>query len=302
MRLAAANPARLVVAIDPELWGPVLLAQRARRGLAVADVHEDFAALATDHDRWGPPLVRRVVGGGVAVLAHVLTRFDAVVVADHHLPPPRARRRIVGRNVPSPDDYRVGPYDQPADGVDGLRAVYAGDLTPQRGLQAMLDGVAAASGWHLDVFGPDRSWAREAIAAAIRHDGDRIRYRGQVSQNELIAALPNYDVGLCLLDRIPSYDAALPSKVLEYQAAGLATVATDLTRVKAEVTETDSGLIIDASGDVAAQLGAALDELGRDSDRLARLKRNARAAAESHRQADSLADAVAQVAALLDQR
>lgn len=293
--LAATAGARLVVAIDPELWVPVLMAQRARRALAVADVHEDFAALATDHDRWGPPVVRHAVATGVSALGQALDRFDAVVVADHHLPPQAPRRRIVGRNIPDPADYEVT-----ADNACGLRAVYAGDLTPQRGLQAMLDGVLASPDWSLDVFGPDRAWATDTIAEAVARGGNRIRYRGHVTQDELISVLPTYDVGLCLLDRIPSYDAALPSKVLEYQAAGLATVATDLSRVTVALTESDSGVVVDADADVAGQLALALADLGQNPDRLAQLQRNGRAAAISGGQADSLAEAVRTVAAMLE--
>lgn len=297
VELAAQTRANIVVAIDPELWAPVLAAQRARGGLAIADVHEDFAALATDHDRWGPAVTRNVVALGSSGLAQTVARFDAVVVADEHLPPHRARWRIVGRNVPDPDDYDIGGRTTP-----GRRAVYAGDLTPQRGLQTMLDGVLSAPDWLLDLYGPDRPWARSAIEVAERASEGRIRYRGLVSQQELNAELPNYDVGLCLLDRIPSYDAALPAKILEYQAAGLATIATDLPRVADEVTSTDSGVVLPTTGGSASadQLAAALDGLGSAPDRIAALQRNARAAAEAHRPMDSLAQAVSMLTILLE--
>lgn len=322
IRLASQTQARVVVAIDPELWGPVLATQRARGALAIADVHEDFAALATDHDRWGPALTRRAVSLGSSGLAQAVARCDAVVVADEHLPPARARWRIVGRNVPDAADYDLAQARS-----QHLHAVYAGDLTPQRGLGAMLDGVVAARAWSLDLFGPDRPWARDAIAAAERASNGRVRYRGHVARQELNAALPSYHVGLCLLDRIPSYDAALPAKVLEYQAAGLATIASDLPRAvealsaksvsgEAESDEVGSGdapsgaagssaesgvVLAAANGSVSAgQLTDALERLATDPDRLARLQDNARRTAEAHRPVNSLAQAVSMLTILLE--
>lgn len=294
MRLPATEAADVVVALDPELYLPALIAQRARGKRVVADVHEDFVALAADADRMGSALMRRVVGAGARTVVGLAARSDATVVADHHVPPTTARRRLVGRNVAIVDDYdlSVPKHDQ-------LHAVYAGDLTPQRGLDAMLEAMAQSPLWRLDLYGPDRPWARDAIAQATATTDGRVRYRGLVSQRELADALPRYHVGLSLLHRIPAYAASMPSKIHEYQAAGLVTITSDLKRVAQVTRDADSGFVLDGDDNWPAQVSSLLALLADDRDRMTKLQHNARVGAESADDSDTLAAAVRALANLL---
>lgn len=295
----------LIVAIDPELFVPALILKRARRCRVIADVHEDFASLATDHDRWGPRLSRALIANGARLAVNAAAQCDATVVADAHLPPLRARRRVVGRNLADPADFEVESFDAMSDTArhtGPLRAVYAGDLTPQRGLDAMLDGVVASPATTLDLFGPDRQWARAAIERAESESAGRIRYRGLLPHSELVVELPSYQVGLSLLHRIPSYDAAMPSKIYEYQAAGLATITSNLPRCADAVRDTNGGTIIGGSVERwAGHLTTALNDYGADAQLLAAQRRNARRAAIARAgDSDSLAAAVRSLTDLLD--
>lgn len=290
---ATESTADVIVALDPELYPAVFALARGRRCTAIADVHEDFGRLAADHDRWGTAASRRLVGTVAQMVISLAGRFDVTVVADSHVPPASAHRRLVGRNVATADDY-----DPTTPRHTDLHAVYAGDLTRQRGLQEMLDGVVLATGWRLDLYGPDRTWARSAIAdAAVRSNG-RITYKGLIPQTALNALLPRYHVGLSLLHPIPSYAAALPSKLFEYHGAGLATITSELPRAVALVTEAKSGAVLDGTEDWPAQLAAILDRLESDRTALETLQRNARSAA-SVAQPDSLAAAIATLGDLL---
>lgn len=297
----SAERADLIVAIDPELYVPVLALKRAGRSRVIADIHEDFATVASDHDRWGPRLSRMLVGNGARLAVSAAAQFDATVVADVHLPPLKAKRRVVGRNVAEASDF-APPVIDPVGSNTQLRAVYAGDLTPQRGLVAMLEGAVASPAWQLDLFGPDRSWAQSLIADAVRRSDGRIQYRGLVPHAELVAELSYYDVGLSLLHPIPSYAAAMPSKIYEYQAAGLATITSDLPRCRNEIYKNNSGIVVSSTDLDAwpALLTRALGHYANDRQMLAAQRRNARRAAiAGGDQPDGLAAAVQSLTDLL---
>ena len=80
-------------------------------------------------------------------------RADLTVVADEHLPPPsdRCRRRLVVRNLP---DLSVVGIAGTTENAGPPRAVYVGDVRRSRGLETMIEAVAGAESWVLDIVGP----------------------------------------------------------------------------------------------------------------------------------------------------
>jgi hypothetical protein len=131
-------------------------------------VHEDYAARLRDrawaHGVFGAG-ARVVAAGGSSLARHA----DVTVVADGHLPPRQARRRVVVRNLP---DLSALPAPGPRDARP--RALYVGDVRRSRGLQTMLEAVEAVPEWTLDVVGPVAAddagwladWSRRSPAAA----------------------------------------------------------------------------------------------------------------------------------------
>lgn len=290
LRLATQTRADIIVAIDPELWLPMLALQRPRGTVLIADVHEDFSALGDDHDRWGPPAVRALLRRATRALVLAASAFDMTVVADHHVPPHHGRHRIVGQNVPEP---MAGVGSTTA--TPPFTAVYVGDLTPQRGLQSMIDGVIAAPDWELDLYGPERAWATESLADARTRSDGRVRWRGHVPQAQLPELLSSAHVGLCLLDPIPSYAAAYPSKVHEYHCAGLAVVSTDLPRVSADINRYGSGVVLGGATPIAAQLTATLARWAHAPDALDECRAGARRAAAAIDRSQGLRAAIRQL-------
>lgn len=290
-----------VVLVDPELiaLGPVLqmVRSRIRPCKLVADVHEDFRGVAGDHQAWSGRSRERVGSFTGAAVQAAAAQLDATVVADLHVPPTAARWRLVGRNLPDREllERVVGRPDTtaPAAGTT-RRAVYAGDLTRQRGVLAMVEGVTACEAWTLDLYGPGRPWAMEVIAEAERASGGRVTWRGHLAHEDLLTKLGDYDVGLCILDAIPTYAAALPSKITEYQAAGLAIVSSDLPRAAAAVRSSEGGIVLNGPSVSADHLATALDELA-SGDMRAMGERN-RKAFEALDLSDSLAVAASTIA------
>jgi len=242
---------RVLLVLDPDLVPGALLAGLLRRRRVVADVHEDYPALLADRS-WVPaplrPLLQHLAGWCVALAG----RAALTVVADDHVPPLAGRDRLVVRNLP---DLALLP-PAPADPEPVLRALYVGDLRTSRGLRTMVEAVADAPAWELDLVGPvsgaDQPWLAERLA----HDDlrGRVHLHGRRPPREAWALAACASVGLVLLEETPAFRAAVPSKVYEYLACGLAVLATPLPRVVPLVEDSGGGRL--ATG--AAQAGEVL--------------------------------------------
>jgi glycosyltransferase involved in cell wall biosynthesis len=254
---------RVLLTLDPDalvLAGPAAWLRRRR---LVADVHEDYRSLL--HDRpWASGAVGRVAGILAWVAERAAARSTLTIVADEHVPPARARQRMVVRNEPDtsmlPPAQRPGPHP---------RAAYVGDVRASRGLFAMLDALAAAPGWSLDVVGPVAAADRAALDARLAVDpalAARITWHGRLHPVAAWQAVQGAWAGLCLLQDTPAFRESVPSKLYEYLAAGLVPIATDLPRQRALVEESGGGRVV-AGG---AEAGECLRQLEADpSHRLA---------------------------------
>lgn len=280
----------VLLTLDPDLaLTAVPLARLRRRGI-VADVHEDYLALLDDRSWAGGPV--GAVARAVARLAtRVVGRADITAVADEHVPPRRARRRMVVRN--RPDLSMTSPAGEP-DAVP--RAIYIGDVRASRGLWTMVDAVAATPDWRLDIVGPIAAADRERAAAVLDASGagDRVRFHGRLAPAQAWTFTRGAWVGLALLQDTPAFREALPTKVGEYLACGLPVVVTDLPRMRAVVDSTGAGAVL-AGPDPTDELRELLSGWSADSTGLEPLRRSARAAADhtGANEYDTLAEAVA---------
>jgi glycosyltransferase involved in cell wall biosynthesis len=302
-RIAVSLPFRargqVLVTLDPDLVPAGLVAAAMRRRRLVSDVHEDYVALLADR-AWVPPAARPLLTRLAAACIALSGRARLTVVADEHLPPgaARCRRRLVVRNLPDPRMLPAAAGPRPAHEGRARRAVYIGDVRTSRGLRSMVEAVACAPGWELDVVGPvhagDQEWLRERLG---RSDlAGRVRLHGRQPPRAAWRTAEGADVGLLLLEDTPAFRDAVPTKLYEYLACGLAVLATPLPRVQAIVAESGAGVVVtDAAG-----AGAALRAWGADPTRLAALSTRALAwAADRASQAspyDVLAEEVAALA------
>ena len=241
---------RVLLVLDPDLVPAAWLAARATRRRLVVDVHEDYRALLRDRT-WargpGGSLARALAGG----LSAASARADLTVVADDHVPPRRARHRLVVANLPV-RDHLPGPCALSPE----PRAVYVGDVRRSRGLQDMLAAVEGAPGWRLDVVGPvapeDREWLdgwRASSAAA-----DRVVLHGRLAPVRSWQIAAGAWCGFALLAETPAFRDAMPSKVLEYLAAGIPVVSTPLPRVAALLETSGGGVVVTGADQASATL------------------------------------------------
>lgn len=237
----------VLVVVDPDLFAPALLARRlGRTGAVVADVYEDYSAVL--HDRSWARGPAGSIGAAIAWIAERAARHaDLTLVADDHVPPATARRRLVVPNLPALDEL-----PSPTEGED-RRAVYVGDVRTSRGALEMIEAVEAAPPWTLDVVGPVSDQDRSRIEAAAART-DRVRLHGRLALDRAWAVAEGASVGFALLADTPAYRAAMPTKLYEYFGAGMAVLTTPLPRPAELVRANDAGAVVANAGDAADML------------------------------------------------
>jgi glycosyltransferase involved in cell wall biosynthesis len=269
LRYAVRARGRVLLALDPDSLVAALALGRIRRRRVVADVHEDYAALLRDR-AWARGWRGRVAALVVAAATAAARAADLVVVADEHVPPLRARRRLVLRNLP---DLSMLP--EPGPRAASPRALYVGDVRASRGLWAMLDALAAAPGWGLDVVGPvapgDQARLEHELGARDLHG--RVRLHGRRPPEQAWRLASQAWCGLALLEDTPAFREALPSKLYEYLGCGLAVVVSDLPRQAALVRDAGAGVVVpagagagEAAGGVLARWAQHPEEVDRQRD------------------------------------
>lgn len=236
---------RVVIVIDPELTLPALLHRRwrARTGQqssVVVDIHEDYGQVLRDRS-WAHGVRLAAARCIVATSVWASRQADLTVVADDHLPPQRAHLRLVVPNLPIPE---MLPPVRALDRVP--RAVYIGDVRRSRGLQTMLFAMENSPEWRLDVVGPvassDREWLGRWRACSPARD--RVTFHGRRPPIEAFRIASGAWVGLCLLNGTPAFVSAMPTKIYEYLACGLAVVTTPLPRAAALVSAARAGAVV----------------------------------------------------------
>lgn len=240
-RMAARAGGRVLVSLDPDSALAAHVAVLASGRELVVDVHEDYGALLDDRP-WTSSLrglTGRVAHEVVRGFDRVAGRAALTVVADEHVPPLRARHRLV---VPNEPDLSMLP--EPSAPGDDPRALYIGDVRTSRGLFAMLDALHAAPRWRLDVVGPVAPADAAALEERLSRDAGlskRVRFHGRKPPREAWQLATGAWAGLLLLHDTPAFRDALPSKVGEYLACGLPVVTTALPRQAAVIRGAQNG-------------------------------------------------------------
>jgi len=230
---------RVLIVLDPDAVPSSWLRRVAGHKLVV-DVHEDYAALLADRS-WAHGPVGLFARAATSIATALARRADLTVVADSQVPPLAARSRLVLRNLPYGGYLPTpGPLDTEP------RALYVGDLRHSRGLFDMVEAIAAAPNWTLDLVGPVAADDLSALELRLLSDdvAGRVRLRGRRPPHEAWAFARGAWVGLSFLHDTPAFREAVPTKVYEYLACGLPVIATPLPRQAELVTSVGAGVVV----------------------------------------------------------
>jgi glycosyltransferase involved in cell wall biosynthesis len=281
----ALPPPSVVHANDLDTLPAGFVVARRSHARLVYDAHE----LYSEFDSPQPRLARAVILWLEGALAR---RADSVVTVSDGIAREltsrlRLRREpLVVLNAPPRAEVEPSP---PRDGL--LRVVYQGGLGPGRPLDDLLD-AASAVGVELTIrirmANPDE--LRTTVAK--RGLGDRVRVADPVPPAQVLEALGDFDVGL-IFDRPGTRNSALstPNKFFEYLMAGLAVVAPHLETLGPLVLDEGIGATYDPRQPDA--LRPTLEELARDPERVAAMRRRARELALGRLNAEAAADTLA---------
>jgi glycosyltransferase involved in cell wall biosynthesis len=278
--------------LSPSILGPV----RSRRIPAVMTLHDYKLACPTyrflDHGsicerclphRFWEPLRRRCNAGSLgasavnAVELSVHTLTGAYGAVRRFVCPSRFLLEKMRQGKVYPARLRHLPNFVDVSGAatkeaPGGAVVYAGRLSAEKGVDTLIDAVAGDPGLALDVAGdgPERAALEERARAA----GDRIRFHGRVSGDEVGVMLRGAAVAA-----VPSrWYENMPLAVLEAFGAGVPVVATGLGGLPELIEPGVDGAIVPP--DDPAALAAALRAIVDDPDRAFEMGRAARMKAE----------------------
>jgi glycosyltransferase involved in cell wall biosynthesis len=155
-------------------------------------------------------------------------------------------------------------------------------IGPGRGLEGFLrDWARLRRPGRVTLLGDPRRGFPATLRAGVPESyRERIRFVPPVTPDALPAEIARHDIGLALEQReIPSRDATITNKILQYLNAGLAIVATPTEGQKEVMAEAEgAGILLDADRDRALQQ---LELLTSDDAGLAAHQRAARNAAEN---------------------
>lgn len=274
-RVLAAASEDVVIMHDPEL----LL---CRFGLAsppvIWDVHEDLAASLADKPwlpAWSHGLVRRLV---TRLEQSAERRVPLMLAEEGYRSRFRRTHPVVGNRPWLPPDPVTLGHD---------RVVYIGRVSQLRGGMDLLEvgRLLAGDDVALQVIGPIDPDLRPAYEQAV--SAGHVRAEGFMPNERALAELDGALAGLSLLHDHPNYRHSLPTKVLEYQAAGLPVVTTPLPEAERIVRAASSGVVV-PFGDPQAVRDAVL-ELRHDPAAAARMGDAGRRAAAGEWSWDAIA-------------
>ena len=140
-----------------------------------------------------------------------------------------------------------------------MKILYLGTISEDRGCFNIIDAVIKIGsmkkiGIQLDLIGPIHDYSLELkIKNKILNSGCNINWRGQIPYNKVVKDITNYDVGFAALHDDPNFRYSLPTKLLEYNAAGLIAIVSNLPISHHYVEEELNGIIVkpDSTNEVA---------------------------------------------------
>ncbi len=238
----------LVIVHDFEVLAAAVSGTRRLRAPLIYDSHEDWPALIAENSDLEAFLASvqerrlcRHVDHVVTVSQPIAAKFRAWgrPVSVLYSGRPSSDVRLEGRSATRP---RFGYAD------DDFVVGFAGAYGPGRGLEVLIDALRKLppNVKALLVGGPEEEAVR--LRDVSQNLDDRIR----IDSYRPFAELPPYyaamDLGVILLDRRPNHERALPNKLFDYMAHGVAVLVPDYPAMGAIIRSGMSGWLLPEVG------------------------------------------------------
>jgi len=247
---------------EPELLGPVVSAAGFQPVLW--DVHESYLDVLGERawiPKWLRPSARRMWNWReqhwIRRCAGVITVTEAIAQRYHRL---HSNVRVVANYPAWSEIEKLPPVDR-----DGKTCVYAGLLSPERGISQLLQGLALLRDKGLSVplmlAGPATpSYLRELLNEAGQLGITQlVNYRGVLNRAEALAL--QHRASIAVVPYLPNGNAAagVANKLLEGMALGLPVVFSNLPMYREIAGASGAGFPVDATK--PDQIASALENL-----------------------------------------
>lgn len=244
------------------------LAKRWRARL-VYDAHEVYASSEPDY----PAIYSAVT---VPLEAWLARRADAVTTVSEPIAHELERRLRLPR-VPTAilNCPPIVEVPAPQMGEGPLRVVYQGAMGSSRPLDDILTAAEAAPSVAVTIRVAGANIEALQADATLRGLSNRVTAVPPVEPTALVDALVGEEVGLVINRPLSRNDELVfPNKLFEYLMAGLAVVVPRMPGIAPWVEEQGVGAVYEAAR--PESLGAVLEELAHNRDRVLALRRRAR--------------------------
>ena len=261
------------VMLQDELAHPSLVGHNAALPYPVVSIVHHLRASEPRRLR---PLYRALERRYLSTVDGVVCNSNPTRDSVHELHP--GTRTVVAPPAGDRFDPPAEQWAAPAPG-DALQVLFVGNITPRKGLDTLVDGVAASdTPVEVSVVGTATDEAYVAdVKQSIAAYGltDRISFVGHCSDEELAEQFRTAHVLA-----VPSRYEGLGIVYLEAMSFGLPVLATRAGGPTDIVTDGETGYLVDPDDDVA--VGRALTRFGADPERLTAMSHAARRRYEDH--------------------
>ena len=206
---------------------------------------------------------------------------------------------VVGRIHTVPNGVSVRRIQPQPEDPDRVVVTFVGTLKPWHGVADLITAAALArQSWSLRIIGDGPEM--DSLRAQAGRLGVEVDFRGAVAPQDIPTHVAGSAIGVAPYPDLGGGEQQYfsPMKVLEYLAAGLAVVASDVGQIP-QLLEDGSGRhgVLVAPSDPTA-LAAALDDLAACPDRRARMGRSGRLLAEERHSWRRTVDRILELAGL----
>lgn len=228
---------------DPEVLPIGLLAALFGRKI-VFDVHENVPDQIRTKP-WLPRPLRRPLAALSRWLLRVAEKRVHITLAEG------GYGTLFSSQHPVFPNYLAGQPPEPRPFDENVGIVYLGDVTEPRGLVLAVEAAAQAGVNPMTVMGRCGLELRRRLETIARRYDLDLRMHGFVAPDAALQITSGAALGLSPLLDTPNYARSLPTKVLEYLAVGIPTLASDLPGTR-EVVGDKPGVVLVPPGDLAA--------------------------------------------------
>jgi glycosyltransferase involved in cell wall biosynthesis len=210
----------VLVLHDPETIPIGIFARALRRRPVVFDVHENIPATALTRP-WVPLLFRKPLEMSAGWILRLAERTLTLTLAEPGYQSLFRNEHVVFPNYPDTSDY-PDPIS-----VGSGEVVHLGDATLVRGVDVGIEACGKA-GMPLRLIGRVADDMREELLAHAESHGAALHFDGVKPNREALELVAKASVAIVPWKDLPNYRDSFPTKLLEYLAVGVPTVASDL--------------------------------------------------------------------------